>query len=163
MNNSEKKVIFIIVIVLILFGIIWLVYDLVKKKPADTKTDNTNFADENTGLDNIINELFDNVTENENVEIDIKNEGNNVNEIGQNDTVEQNKINQSSSTESVTSKEQKAIELVKKTMGDTNGVYFSNMSIDSQGRYIVSVNDKRSTKTLAFFVVDVEKGTVTKQ
>lgn len=37
------------------------------------------------------------------------------------------------------------------------------MSIDSQGRYIVSVNDKRSTKTLAFFVVDVEKGTVTKQ
>ena len=113
MNNSAKKVIFIIVIVLILFGIIWLVYDLVKKKPADTKTDNTNFADENTGLDNIINELFDNVTENENVEIDIKNEGNNVNEIGQNDTVEQNKINQSSSTESVTSKEQKAIELVK--------------------------------------------------
>lgn len=72
MNNSAKKVIFIIVIVLILFGIIWLVYDLVKKEPADTKTDNTNFADENTGLDNIINELFDNVTENENVEIDIK-------------------------------------------------------------------------------------------
>lgn len=163
MNNSAKKVIFIIVIVLILFGIIWLVYDLVKKEPADTKTDNTNFADENTGLDNIINELFDNVTENENVEIDINNEGNNVNEIGQNDTVEQNKINQSSSTESVTSKEQKAIELVKKQWGDTNGVYFSNMSIDSQGRYIVSVNDKRSTKTLAFFVVDVEKGTVTKQ
>ena len=97
------------------------------------------------------------------MEIDIKNEGNNVNEIGQNDTVEQNKINQSSSTESVTSKEQKAIELVKKQWGDTNGVYFSNMSIDSQGRYIVSVNDKRSTKTLAFFVVDVEKGTVTKQ
>ena len=163
MNNSAKKVIFIIVIVLILFGIIWLVYDLVKKEPADTKTDNTNFADENTGLDNIINELFDNVTENENVEIDIKNDGNNVNEIGQNDTVEQNKVNQSSSTESVTSKEQKAIELVKKQWGDTNGVYFSNMSIDSQGRYIVSVNDKRSTKTLAFFVVDVEKGTVTKQ
>ena len=37
------------------------------------------------------------------------------------------------------------------------------MSIDNQGRYIVSVNDAKTTKTLAFFKVDVEKELVTKQ
>ena len=158
MNKTVKNSLLVVAIVIIIFAIIWLTYDLFKKEPVNANVEDTNLADENTGLDNIINELFDNVIVNEMTGNTIEDNKNEVdeNKNGQN-------TNQSSSTESVTSKEEKAIELVKKQWGDTSGVYFSNMSIDNQGRYIVSVNDKGSTKTLAFFVVDVEKELVTKQ
>ena len=56
----------------------------------------------------------------------------------------------------VSSKEDKAIELVKKKWGSTEGVYFSNMAINSRGNYIVTVNDSITSKTLAFYEVDVE-------
>ncbi len=57
----------------------------------------------------------------------------------------------------VSSKEDKAIELVKKKKwGSTEGVYFSNMAINSRGNYIVTVNDSITSKTLAFYEVDVE-------
>lgn len=156
MDKTVKRSLIIILIVIVLFIIIWLVYDMVKKEPVNANAVDTNFADENKGLDNIINELFDNVDVNEMEENTIQNEIEN--EIN-NDSIS----NVGSSTESVTSKEQKAIELVKRAWGDTDGVYFSNMSIDNQGRYIVSVNDSRTTKTLAFFVVDIDKELVTKQ
>lgn len=154
MDKTMKKSLIIILIVIVLFAIIWMVYDMFKKEPANANITDTNLEDENTGLDNIINELFDNVIVND---ID-------ANEIEDDANITKEQIsNVGSSTESVTSKEQKAIELVKKAWGDTNGVYFSNMSIDSQGRYIVSVNDAGSTRTLAFFVVDVDRELVTKQ
>ena len=66
-------------------------------------------------------------------------------------------------TESVTTREEKAVELVKKEWGSTDGVYFSNESIDAQGRYIVSVRDKMTTTSLAFYLVDIDKQLVTQQ
>lgn len=56
----------------------------------------------------------------------------------------------------VTSKEEKAIELAKKQWKSTEGVYFSNMAINSKGNYIVTVNDSKTSKTLAFYEIDVE-------
>lgn len=154
MDKTMKKSLIIILIVIVLFAIIWMVYDMLKKEPVNANVTDTNLEDENTGLDNIINELFDNVIVNDIDANEIEDDANITNE---------QTSNVGSSTESVTSKEQKAIELVKKAWGDTDGVYFSNMSIDSQGRYIVSVNDSSSTRTLAFFVVDVDRELVTKQ
>ena len=35
-------------------------------------------------------------------------------------------------------------------------MYFSNMAINSKGNYIVTVNDSKTSKTLAFYEIDVE-------
>ena len=158
MNKTVKRCLIIIAIVVVLFAIIWLVYDMVKSKPASAQVD-TNLVDENTGLDNVINELFDNVIENEISENVVENNTQNHDEQTQN-----KQVNSSTSvTESHTSKEERAVELVKKEWGSSSGVYFSNDSVDEQGRYIVSVHDSKTTMTLAFYLVDLDKGTVTEQ
>lgn len=170
MSKKTKKTSYLtIAILIVLFIILCLAYDEVKTQPADANTANTNLVDENTGLDNIINELFDDVTTNEEVENEVneKNEENIQDEVSNTENnEEENKIDNEeeiSSTESVTSKQEKAINLVKQAWGGEDGVYFSNESIDSQGRYIVSVRDKGTTNSLAFFLVDVDTGLVTKQ
>lgn len=161
MSKTVKNSLIVIAIVVVLFGIIWFVYDVFKKEPVDANV-NANLADENTGLDNIINDLFENVQANEQTENVVENENitNNQKEEKQED-----KTNEviSESTESVTTREEKAVELVKKEWGSTDGVYFSNESVDSQGRYIVSVRDKKTTASLAFYLVDVDKQLVTQQ
>ena len=170
MSKKTKKTNYLIIaIVIVLFIILCLAYDEMKVEPADANTVNNNLVDENTGLDNIINELFDNVIINEEVENEAEEE-NNRNEDSDTENEEESKNDNEvedeediSSTETVTSKEQKAINLVKQAWGGDDGVYFSNESIDSQGRYIVSVRDKGTTNSLAFFLVDVDKELVTKQ
>ena len=152
-----KNSLMIISIMIVSFIIIWFGYDIVKTEPADANVENTNLADENTGLDNIINELFENVAINNTEENEV---GNTEAEEEEQEEDEEKDI---STSESFTSKQEKAIALVKKAWGGEDGVYFSNESIDSQGRYIVSVRDKRTTNSLAFFVVDVDKELVTKK
>lgn len=159
MEKTAKRSVLIILIMILLFVIIWFVYDSFKKEPANANAVTTNITDKNSGLDNVINDLFEKADINE---IDANLIGNTIVDDNTNSTNE-TVTNTGSSTTSVTSKEQKAVALVKKAWGDTDGVYFSNMSIDNQGRYIVSVNDAKTTKTLAFFKVDVEKELVTKQ
>ena len=159
MEKTAKRSVLIILIMILLFVIIWFAYDSFKKEPANANAVTTNITDKNSGLDNVINDLFEKADINE---IDANLIGNTIVDDNTNSTNE-TVTNTGSSTTSVTSKEQKAVALVKKAWGDTDGVYFSNMSIDNQGRYIVSVNDAKTTKTLAFFKVDVEKELVTKQ
>ena len=159
MEKTAKKSALIILIMILLFVIIWFVYDSFKKEPANANAVTTNITDKNSGLDNVINDLFEKADINE---IDANLIGDTIVDDNTNSTNE-TVTNTGSSTTSVTSKEQKAVALVKKAWGDTDGVYFSNMSIDNQGRYIVSVNDAKTTKTLAFFKVDVDKELVTKQ
>lgn len=171
-KKKKKTNYLIIAIVIVLFIILCLAYDEMKVEPADANTVNDNLVDENKGLDNIINELFENVEANEDVEN--KNEDENTQKENSNtenkdDTNEldneQNEIEEEdiSSTETVTSKEQKAINLVKQAWGGEDGVYFRNESIDSKGRYIISVRDRGTTNSLAFFLVDVDRELVTKQ
>ena len=159
MEKTAKRSVLIILIMILLFVIIWFVYDSFKKEPANANAVTTNITDKNSGLDNVINDLFEKADINE---IDANLIGNTIVDDNTNSTNE-TVTNTGSSTTSVTSKEQKAVALVKKAWGDTDGVYFSNMSIDNQGRYIVSVNDAKTTKTLAFFKGAVDTELVTKQ
>lgn len=165
MSKTVKNSLMVIAIVVVLFGIIWFVYDMFKKEPVDTNV-NANLTDGNTGLDNIINDLFENSIVNETVEDIVDDQKNDT--VENTDKQEDNKQDKneeiiSSTTESVTTREERAIELVKKEWGSTDGVYFSNESIDSNGRYIVSVRDKKTTTSLAFYLVDVDKQLVTEQ
>lgn len=174
MSKTVKNSLIVIAIVAILFGIAWFGYDMLKKEPVMTET-NANLADGNTGLDNIINDLLDNQIENEIVENVTEDKENVVSEEetdegeeeekkdNKNQVNDKNTVTNGSTTESVTSREEKAITLVKKEWGNIDGVYFSNESVDSKGRYIVSVRDKKTTASLAFYVVDVDKKLVAEQ
>lgn len=160
MSKTMKKSLAVILIVIIIFVMLWLVYDMFKKEPADANTVDTNLADENTGLDNVINDLFENTVENKTDEnIDKKNDI-----VADDDTKNEEKQNEHSETTSgsVTSREEKAIKLVQEVWGDLDGVYCTNMGIDNNGKYIVSVNSK-DTAVLAWYLVDVDSGLVTKQ
>lgn len=166
MSKTVRNSLIVIAIVVVLFGIAWVVYDMLKKEPVDANV-NANLADGNTGLDNIINDLFENSIDNEvteNVVNDTKNTVVTNTQKEHDKKQEENKEDISASTtESVTTREEKAVELVKKEWGSTDGVYFSNESIDSSGKYIVSVRDRKTTTSLAFYLVDVDKKLVTEQ
>ena len=88
--------------------------------------------------------LFENVSTSNEEKTNIENE------------VEEPKENTEVLNGTVTSKEEKAIELAKKQWKSTEGVYFLNMAINSKGNYIVTVNDSKTSKTLAFYEIDVE-------
>lgn len=161
MNKTVKNGLIFVLIAVIVFAIIWLAYDMFKKEPTDTNTIASNLADENTGLDNIINDLFENVVINDVIENEVK-EDKTANKVEENKVTDE-ETKREETTGSVTSREEKAIELVKAEWGGEDGVYFTNESIDSQGRYIVSVRDQASTNALAYFIVDINKELVTKK
>lgn len=164
MNKNVKKSLIVIAIVILLFVAIWLMYDVVKEKPVDSEQTNANFVDENTGLDNFINGLFENVTSDKPEENKVEENIVKEDKTDNNEETEENDVQEAgTSGESVTSKEERAVELVKKEWGETEGLYFSNDAIDTEGRYIVSVHDRSTTNTLAFFIVDVDSGLVTKK
>lgn len=140
MNKIIKNSLITILIAILLFVIVYFVYDIIKVKPVNMEqAKQNNTAGPNEGLDT--NKLF------ENINVSNNNEDNNE-EIVNNNTEVLNGT--------ISSKEEKAIELVKKKWGSTDGVYFSNMGINSKGNYIVTVNDSTTSKTLAFYEVDVE-------
>ena len=152
MNKTITRSVLVIAIAIVLFAIIWVVYDMVKKEPANANVVDNNLPDENAGLDNVINELFENIVEENEIVNDMENEVNE--EENEDEDVE-------TSSETVTSKEKRAVELVKEFWGEDDSVYFSYQSIDNQGRYIVSVNRKDSS-VIAWYTVDVDSEIVTK-
>lgn len=164
MNKNVKKSLIVIAIVILLFIAVWLMYDAMKEKPVDSKQTNANLVDENTGLDNFINGLFENITSDKKEENKVEENTAKEDKTDNNEEKEKNEAQEAgTSGESVTSKEERAVELVKKEWGETEGLYFSNDAIDTEGRYIVSVHDRSTTNTLAFFIVDVDSGLVTKK
>ncbi|MBO5348635.1 MAG: hypothetical protein J6A89_02270 [Clostridia bacterium] len=57
--------------------------------------------------------------------------------------------------------EEKVIEIVKKDWGSSDGVYFKIQAIDSNGNYVVSVNNSETTASLAWYTVNPKTGEFT--
>lgn len=166
MEKKKSKIVIIIavIIILILLAIILTVKLLdIRNNKEDTPTINANNIIEDETGNNVVNESIQN-----NI-ID-----NNVNEIVENNTtenvIEQNNAlgnSQQISKEEIDNetmkKEEdnkaKAINIVKENWGEDSKVYFSFDSIDSNGKYIVSVRNKTTTEALAWYVVDLKNGT----
>lgn len=166
MENKKTKIgiIIALIIVLILLAIVLTVklFDIRNNKK-ETPTINTNAVIkneiENTVTNNLIQNNIINNTVNETVE----------NTIVENVVVENNTLNNSQqvSKEEIDNatiqkeedNKEKAINIVKEDWGKDDKVYFSFDSIDSNGKYIVSVRDKASTEALYWYTVDIEKGT----
>lgn len=165
MNKSSKNIFILIVIGLLILGIAIAVYSHFKTEPMDANTSKENILDDaNSGLENFINDIFD--------ENDIGNEtittekGN----VQANSTQTNSKTDNSdniSTDNQITPGEKKALELAKaewkKEWGNLNDVSFNNESIQSDGKYIVSVNDSKTTRVIRRYVIDTITGLVEEQ
>lgn len=166
MSKVTRNMLIVIVFVLLIFGIVLAIYNYYKTDPIDENLNKENILDDaNTGLDNFINDIFDidnEETSKNNEEKDNKQTTNtetkNENSNDNKDDVIENQI---------TPGEKKAIELVKeewkKKFGNLNGVSFNNVMIQSDGKYVVSVNDSKTTKVIRWYVVDTATGLVKEQ
>lgn len=153
MTKTTKNILIIVVITILIFALISIIYQHFSQKPLEKADigEGEILPDVNDGLENMINEILDeNVTETE------KNE-----EKGQekkeNPTVTASS-NPVENEEQMTAKETKAINLVKEkcieAFGNLDGIAF-NISIQSDGKYLVTVYDTKTTKTITGYIVDV--------
>ncbi len=171
MSKSTKNILIVIIIILLIFGITLAIYNNFKSKPMNADVEKDNILDDaNSGLENLINGIF-------NEEIT-----NNEEDVKQNDTVENTQSTNTQSTNTsnkeqssdkkdghlvenqTTPGEQKAIELVKaewkKEWGSLDEVSFNNVMIQGDGKYVVSVNDNKTTRVIHRYVVDTATGVV---
>ena len=165
MSKNTKKILGIVVIVILILVVIWVVYENVKPEPASVNISNK-LPDENVGIDNIINDIFENevtnTVSNETVN-EIIDKGTNKNEESNTNQVDKEDSETVSGT--ATTREEKAIELAKEyyeeEYGSTEGIYFRYDSIYGDGRYIVIASSEG--RTVAFLFVDLKTGVVTKK
>lgn len=167
MSKTTRNILIVVVIVLLIFGIILAVYNHFKLEPMNANVEKENILnDANTGLENLINDIFDE---------DKKENSNNEENTEKNNTVENAQATNTSSQEQssnvnnvienqTTPGEQKAIELVKaewkREWGSLDDVSFNNVMIQGDGKYVVSVNDSKTTKVIHRYVVDTITGLV---
>lgn len=165
MSKSTKNILILIVIGLLILGIAIAVYDNWKTEPMDANTSKENILDDaNSGLENFINDIFD--------ENDIGNETTTTEKgnVQVNNTQTSSKpenSNSNSTDNQSTPGEKKALELAKdawqKEWGNLDDVSFNNESIQSDGKYIVSVNDSKTTRVIRRYIVDTTTGVVEEQ
>lgn len=58
------------------------------------------------------------------------------------------------------SPEEKAKQLAKDNWGEDSTVYFSFEEVNEEGRYVISVRDKETTRALEWLYIDIETGTI---
>lgn len=157
MGKTTKNFLVTIVIAIVVFALVCLGYQHFRSEPisADNVEAKGNILpDPNQGLNNMLNEILDN-----NVETEVKTEEKrNETTTASNDSVEDK--NQ------MTPKENKAVNLVKdvwtKDWGNLDDVSF-NVSIQSDGKYYVTVYDTVTTHLIKGYIVDVNTEIVTEK
>lgn len=158
MGKTTKKILVIIVIaIVVIFALVCLEYQHFRFEPIsanNVETKGNILPDPNQGLNNMLNEILD-----DNIETEVKTEEKkNKTTTASNDLVEDK--NQ------MTPKENKAINLVKdvwtKDWGNLDDVSF-NVSIQSDGKYYVTVYDTVTTHLIKGYIVDVNTEIVTEK
>ena len=155
-----KKVLGVIIIVILIFAVIWLVYENTKAEPANINAMNET-QNENMGMSNVIEDLYG------------EDSTNTVNEPQEeiNDEVEteepqvENKENNTEIVSGTTaSREERAIEIAKEyyeqEYGDADSTLFGYESVYGDGRYIIRVGTAGSSMNL-WLLVNLETGEVT--
>lgn len=164
MSKKGKIILGIVIIVLLIAGIAWGVYEATKQEPVSIDSVNET-PNENMGLENEVNEITNETTnsvlENEIVN-EISNEIQDENSESSN-TEDTTKGEDFGKTEVVTgtnaSREEKAEELAKKyyenKYGSSDGIDFRYESLYEDGSLIVIASEQGTTKTLAFLAVNL--------
>ena len=172
MTKAVRNTIIIIAIVVILFAIIFAVYQYFQDEPMNANTLGAAnvLEDANTGLENMLNEIFNEETVDGNTEnVTNTEQAGSTTNPSNHEEQNNNKENETDLTEDdnrATPRETKAIELAKeqwiKEWGSTNGVSF-NVSIQSDGKYYVTVYDMVTTHLIKGYIVDVSTEIVTEK
>lgn len=158
MGKTTKNFLVIIVIaIVVIFALVCLGYQHFRFEPIsanNVETKGNILPDPNQGLNNMLNEILD-----DNIETEVKTEEKkNETTTASNESVEDK--NQ------MTPKENKAINLVKdvwtKDWGNLDDVSF-NVSIQSDGKYYVTVYDTVTTHLIKGYIVDVSTEIVTEK
>ena len=158
MGKTTKNFLVIIVIaIVVIFALVCLEYQHFRFEPIsanNVEIKGNILPDPNQGLNNMLNEILD-----DNIETEVKTEEKkNETTTASNDSVEDK--NQ------MTPKENKAINLVKdvwtKDWGNLDDVSF-NVSIQSDGKYYVTVYDMVTTHLIKGYIVDVSTEIVTEK
>ena len=176
MSKSGKSFLIVVVIVLLVLGIVWAVYENYKTEPANINA-TTDLPDENKGIDNIINDFVENAIVNTVEEKNVLEENNATDneEVSSNKTDDSNSNNNNDSTSSgnsseivegtTTSRGEKAIELAKdyyeEEYGNSNDIYFRYDGVNTEGKHIVVASS--NAVTVAFLIVDLNTGLVTEK
>ena len=71
---------------------------------------------------------------------------------------EENKKEENKNTSSEDDPVEQAKEIVQNNWGEDDSVYYSYDGLDKDGRYIICVRDKSTTKALFWYYVDIETG-----
>ena len=161
-NQKASKIALIVAGIAIVILVAIIIYEVFRTKPVSEEMEVNMVKDPNSGLENMINDLYDNVTEEDENEIVNETQSEEV----QNETVEnegQTEENTSSSNATL-SKEEQAIQMAMDQYGPSDEeIYFSVDAVDAEGRYIVSVHELETKFLMTSYVVDLEKQTVTEQ
>ena len=166
MKNKIKTIILILLIIVVAFVMIWFAYKIINSN--NSSETNANVVNNVTNIksseeknnipenkeENKIENDEENKTKNENVNEE-KSEENEKNNTTSNNLEKNNTVKIEGNTN-----EEKAINIVKKNWGNEEGVYFSTMGIDANGKYIISVNDSATSAVKAWCYVDVDKGQI---
>ena len=161
-NQKASKIALIVAGIAIVILVAIIIYEVFRTKPVSEEMEVNMVKDPNSGLENMINDLYDNVTEEDENEIVNETQSEDV----QNETVENEGQTEedTSSSNSTLSKEEQAIQMAMDQYGPSDEeIYFSVDAVDAEGRYIVSVHGLETTFLMTSYVVDLEKQTVTEQ
>ncbi len=161
MSKGARNIILGVCAIIIVFVIISIIYQQYKTEPINAnETKENTISNENKEENNTFNQSSENeeITNKENNELENTNTENTVTEDDNNND-EDNDESTPNYDDLITEKENKAINLVKKLWkkdyGNLDGVSF-NVSIQNDGKYGVTVYDVVTTKTIKFYIVDVD-------
>lgn len=172
MSKGAKSFLVIVVIVLLVLGIVWAVYENYKTEPANINA-TTDLPDENKGIDNIINDFVENeminTVEEANVVEDTTTDNEGVSANNSNSNENSDSSSSGNSSEVVegtsTSREERAIELAKEyyeeEYGNSDDLYFSYEGVNGEGKHIVRASS--NAVNVAFLIVDLNTGLVTEK
>ena len=154
MNKVDRNILIAIVTVIMLFSLVCVTYQRLKSKPI--LSDNVivkNDINSTTGLDEMLNEENKATNANENTVTNTE-----ANKVENNENKQDQKSDKQEDAEQMTTNEKKAIELAKEKWidewGNDKDVLF-NISIQNNGKYLVTVYDTKSTKLITGYIVDV--------
>lgn len=164
MGKTTKNFLVIIVIaIVVIFALVCLGYQHFRFEPIsanNVETKGNILPDPNQGLNNMLNEILD-----DNIETEVKTEEKkNETTTASNESATSNDSIEDKNQ--MTPKENKAVNLVKdvwtKDWGNLDDVSF-NVSIQSDGKYYVTVYDTVTTHLIKGYIVDVNTEIVTEK
>lgn len=155
MEKSTKIIIAVLVIALIILGIVISV-----NKNKAVQTDNKNTINQSNEVKDAVNWIKNEVNDVQNNIENTISENNVENIIDNAQDNSNNSIKENETSNKEEDNNQKAIDMVKSDWGEDDSVNFKIDEQSEDGKYVISVVDKNTTKVLVWYDVDIKNNTI---